>query len=42
MTNKTAVRDIDPNEIEKFRKSLSNESTTLMENDEGYEETLKR
>jgi FAD/FMN-containing dehydrogenase len=42
MTNKTAVRDIDPIEIEKFRKSLSNESTTLMPNDEGYEEALVR
>src|SRR5215213_7170031 len=42
MTNKTAVRDINPNEIESFKKSLSNESTTLMPNDEGYEEALVR
>ena len=42
MINKTAVRDIDPNEIENFKKSLSEESTTLMENDEGYEEALNR
>ena len=42
MTNKTAVRDIHPNEIESFRKSLSNESTTLVPNDKGYEEALIR
>jgi FAD/FMN-containing dehydrogenase len=42
MANKTAVRDIHPNEIESFKKSLSNESTTLMSNDEGYEEALIR
>src|SRR3954469_19731057 len=42
MTFKTAVRDINPIEIEKFKKSLSYESTTLMPNDEGYEEALIR
>ena len=42
MTNKTAVRDIDLIEIEKFKKSLSHESFMLMPNDEDYEESLTR
>ncbi|CAG8589356.1 10092_t:CDS:1, partial [Rhizophagus irregularis] len=40
---KKLIKDIDPNEVQKFKKSFDNNITKILtEGDEGYEESILR